>query len=161
MLLNSMIKLRKITHNNVKECIRLEVAQEQQHFVAANVVSLAQAYVALANDDCVPMPFAVYQDNTMVGFIMFSYIKAKDGAGKGKYYIWRLMIDKRYQKKGYGRQVMERVLEMIRAFPCGDAEEVTLSYEPDNHVARRLYASLGFRERDEMDEDEQVAYLRL
>lgn len=156
-----MVELIKITRENVKECIRLEVAEEQKRFVAANAVSLAQAYVALVNENCVPMPFAIYHDGAMVGFIVFSFIMAKDPIARGKYYVWRLMIDKLFQKRGYGRQAMERALELIRTFLCGDAEEVTLSYEPDNHVARRLYASMGFRERDGLDAGEQVAYLRL
>jgi len=156
-----MVELRKITRENIKECIRLEVAEEQKHFVAANAVSLAQAYVSLVNEDCIPLPFAIYHDNTMVGFIMISYNREKSDANKGRYYIWRFMIDKRYQKNGYGRLAMKRVLEIIRTFPCGEAEEVTLSYEPDNHVARKMYLSLGFREKDEMDDGEQVAYLPL
>lgn len=156
-----MVELNKVTSDNVKDCIRLEVAEEQKHFVAANAVSLAQAYVALVNEDCIPMPFVICHDSIMVGFIMLSYNKAKDRVSKGKYYIWRLMIDKRFQKNTYGRQAMERALELIRSFPYGEAEEVTLSYEPDNHVARRLYASMGFLERDGLDDGEQVAYLML
>lgn len=156
-----MVELKKITRDNVKECIRLEVTEEQKHFVATNAVSLAQAYVALVNEDCMPMPFAIYYNGSMVGFIMLSYNNAKDPISKGKYYVWRLMIDKRFQKNTYGRQAMERALELVRTFPYGEAEEVTLSYEPDNHVARKLYASIGFRERDELDDGEQVAYLRL
>ena len=156
-----MVEFRKITGENERECIRLDVAEEQKHFVAPNAVSLAQAYVALVNNDCVPMPFAIYHADVMVGFIMLSYNKAEDPAAKGMYYIWRLMIDKRYQKNGYGRQAMERALELVRTFPYGEAEEVILSYEPENHTARKLYASLGFRERGELDEGEQEAYLRL
>ena len=156
-----MVELRKITKENVKACIRLEVEEAQQHFVASNTVSLAQAYVALVNGDCVPMPFAIHNDSDMVGFIMLSYNKEKPPASKGSYYIWRLMIDRHYQKMGYGRQAMARALDLVRTYPLGEAEEVTLSYEPDNHIARKLYASLGFRERDELDEGEQVAYLRL
>ena len=111
-----MVGLKKITRENVKECIRLEVAEEQKRLVAANAVS-SQAYVALVNEDCVPMPFAVYHDAAMVGFIMLSYIKAKDSVVKGRYYVWRLMIDKKFQKNGYGRQAMERALELRPDIP--------------------------------------------
>ena len=67
-----VVELRKITLDNVRECIRLEVAEEQKHFVAPNAVSLAQAYAALVTEDCVPIPFAIYHDDTMVGFMMLS-----------------------------------------------------------------------------------------
>ena len=36
-----------------------------------------------------------------------------------------------------------------------------LSYEPENEVARKLYASCGFVENGEMDGDEIVAVIKL
>ena len=71
------------------------------------------------------------------------------------------MVDQRFQGNTYGRQAMERALELVRTSPYGEAEEVFLSYEPNNHAARKLYASLGFRERGELKDGEQAAYLRL
>ncbi|HHY64976.1 MAG TPA: GNAT family N-acetyltransferase, partial [Clostridiaceae bacterium] len=67
-----MISLRKITFENFGECISLEVREDQKNFVARNLYSLAEAYIALTNGS-VPMPFAIYNDETMVGFIMISY----------------------------------------------------------------------------------------
>ena len=37
----------------------------------------------------------------------------------------------------------------------------TVSYEPENDVARKLYLSMGFEENGEMDGDESVAVLKL
>ena len=37
------------------------------------------------------------------------------------YNLWRFMIDKRYQKKGYGREAMKLALEFIKTLPCGEA----------------------------------------
>ena len=78
------------------------------------------------------------------------------------YLIWRFMIDKNHQKKGYGTRAMELALEFIRTFPCGKAEYCWLSYNPENEVARRLYRSFGFEEM-EMPEgwDEVPAVLKL
>ena len=77
------------------------------------------------------------------------------------YFIWRLMIDKRYQKRGYGREAIKLALDFIRTWPCGKAEYCSLSYEPENEVARELYRSMGFIENGEMDGDEIVAVLKL
>lgn len=107
------------------------------------------------------MPFAIYHEGVMLGFFILSYVRAKDPIAKGKYYVWRLMTEKHFRKNAYGRQGMERALKLVRAFPYGKAEEVTLSYEPDNHAARRFYAFMGFRERGGLDDVEQVTYLRL
>lgn len=46
-----MIELRKITDDNFQECINLEPKEEQKNYVASNISSLAEAYVALANNE--------------------------------------------------------------------------------------------------------------
>lgn len=80
---------------------------------------------------------------------------------RNSYSLWRLMIDKKYQGKGYGKKVIELALDFIRTFPCGKAEYCYLSYEPKNEHAKRLYESFGFKETGDMDGDEVVAVLRL
>ena len=71
------------------------------------------------------------------------------------------MIDKRYQKRGYGREAINLALDFIRTWPCGKAEYCAISYEPENEIARKLYLSMGFEETGEMDGDEIVAALKL
>jgi len=50
---------------------------------------------------------------------------------------------------------METLLEHLARYP--GYREATLSYEPENVVARRLYTSLGFVETGERVDDELVA----
>lgn len=158
-----MISLRKITFDNFIECIKLQPKEEQEEFVASNLYSLAEAYIALSNGYSIPMPYAIYDDETMVGFIMLSYDEADedDEDDETVYKIWRLMIDKKYQGMGYGRKAVEKALEIIRTFPYGKAELVVLSYKPENEIARKLYASFGFKETGEMNDDEIWAVLQL
>ena len=80
---------------------------------------------------------------------------------KNNYSIWRLMIDKKYQNRGYGREALRLALEFIRTWPCGKAEYCEISYEPENTVARDLYHSFGFVENGEMDGNEIIAMLKL
>ena len=77
------------------------------------------------------------------------------------YSLWRLMIDRKYQKRGFGREAIRLALAFIRTWPCGQAEYCALSYEPENTAAKKLYASFGFIENGEMDGDEIVAILKL
>lgn len=156
-----MIELRKITYDNFDECIKLEPNEEQKSYVASNIRSLAQAYVALTNNECIPMPYAIYDNDIMVGFIMLSYNEADENDDENTYWVWRLMIDKRYQGKGYGKETMIKALELIRTFPYGKASAVYLSYEPENVVAKTLYASLGFVETGKIEYGELVAKLDL
>ena len=107
------------------------------------------------------MPYAIYNEDIMVGFIMLSYNEAKEDCDENNYYIWRLMIGEEYQGKGYGKESMIRALELIKTFPHGKASSVFLSYEPENIVAKTLYASLGFMETGDIEAGELVAKLAL
>lgn len=160
-----MVELRAITTDNFRAVITLEVNETQKSFVAANVRSLARAYVAIANQTRIPMPYAIYAGMTLVGFIMLSYSywggDESDPAEESVYCIWQMMIDKHHQGKGHGRQAMTKALELIHTFPQGPAGRVVLCYAPENTVARALYASFGFVETGEMDGDDAVAALEL
>ncbi|MBR5364837.1 MAG: GNAT family N-acetyltransferase, partial [Clostridia bacterium] len=63
------------------------------------------------------------------------------------YLLWRFMIDKEYQRNGYGKKALKLALDYIKTYPCGDAKCCWLSYEPENEVARKLYGSFGFEEQ--------------
>lgn len=139
-----MIALREVTPENWLECTKLSVAEGQKGFVAPNVYSLAQAKVFPA---CVPL--AIYSDEKMVGFTMYG-VDPDDG----EMWISRLMIDQRYQGKGYGRAAMALVLDRIRQE--GGHSVVLLSFEPENTGAEALYAGLGFAHTGEVIEGERV-----
>lgn len=159
-----MVTLHKVDHKNVWKLLRLKVAEEQEDYVASNTQSIVEAYTTVAAGG-VALPFGIYDGETPVGFLMIGYdaIPGVDGPAieKGNYSIWRLMIDRDQQGKGYGRQAMQLALDYICTFPCGKAELCFLSYEPENKAAAALYHSFGFRETGEFDEDEVIAALRL
>ncbi|MBR4236333.1 MAG: GNAT family N-acetyltransferase [Clostridia bacterium] len=67
------------------------------------------------------------------------------------------MIDRKYQGRGLGKQTIDAVMTLIRAFPFGEAKKVWLSYEPENTRARDLYRRYGFVETGEMCGNEIVA----
>jgi diamine N-acetyltransferase len=109
------------------------------------------------------MPYGIYAGEDVVGFIMLAYDPADpdDGDDESVYKICRLMLDKRYQGRGYARKAVEQALALIRSFPYGEAGLVVLSYKPTNDRARRLFSSLGFQETGEMNDDEVWAVLEL
>ena len=159
-----MIHLEKITYENFEEIFELKIKKSQYPFVASNLFSIAEAYVTETNGGHV-FPFAIYNDEKLVGFIQLAYGENADQDGvsveKDNYEVWRLMIDKRYQGKGYGKAALKLALDFIKTWPCGKAEYCWISYEPENEVAKNLYASLGFEETGEMCDDEVVAVLKL
>ena len=97
----------------------------------------------------------------MIGFDVDDYWTDAPEIAKGNYNLWRLMIDKAYQNRGYGKEAVSLALEFIKSMPCGEAEYCWLSYEPDNAVAVRCIALSVSKKTGEMDGEELIAVLRL
>lgn len=160
-----MLRLEKITGKNVWSILKLRVSEDQESFVAPNDISIIEAYTAITGNGYA-FPFGIYEGETPVGFLMIGF-DADDcwedapSIARGNYNLWRLMIDKNYQNKGYGKEAVRLALEFIKTFPCGKANFCWLSYEPENEIASRLYHSFGFAETGEMDGDEIIAVLKL
>ena len=162
------VRLVKIDTKNFDALIDLEVNEEQKNYVADNVYSLAEAYATKAEGKAA-LPFGIYDGETPIGFLMIGYNCRDFWDGetpeymKNSYLIWRFMIDKNYQGKGYGRAAMQQVLELLQSFPCGEAEYCWISYEPTNEAARKLYLSFGFEEHPEHYEEgeEMPAVMKL
>ena len=160
-----MIRLEEVNGKNVWEILKLRVSDGQEDYVARNDISIIEAYIAITHHGHA-FPFGIYDGNTPVGFCMIGFGTDEDwedapAIAKENYNLWRFMIDKRYQGKGYGKAAMKLVLDYISSEPCGRAEYCWLSYEPENTAAKTLYASFGFRETGEFDGDEAIATLRL
>lgn len=160
-----MLRLEKINSENVWEIIKLKVDETQKNYVATNTESIIEAYTTITANG-IAYPFGIYDDSLPVGFLMIGYgvdddWKDAPKLAKNAYSIWRLMIDRKYQNKGYGRKVVELALDFIKTYPCGKAEYCYLSYEPNNDVAKKLYESFGFKETGDKDGDELLAILKL
>ena len=163
-----MIELRKITHDNWHAVRNMKIAKGQEKFVAPNLYSLAEAYVDMTNNEKPPMPFAIYSDDELVGFTMMEYCEVDEDemlyenyGDTSTYNFFRFMIDEKHQGKGLGREAMIKILEFLKTFPQGEVNSISLSYEPTNEVARKLYASLGFIETGHLEDGEMVARLGL
>ena len=154
------MELRKITFDNIDELMALEVREDQREFVAPNVLSLAEAYVAVSGGHAA-QPFGIYESGEPVGFVMFGYGSLDDPdepkSAKDSYCLWRFMIDRRRQGRGLGKRAMEVCLEYLRGRPLGPSDKVWLSYEPENTGARGLYHRFGFIDNGEMCGEEIVA----
>lgn len=154
-----MIKLKELTWENWETCAALQVKKEQSGYVTSNVNSLAEAYIAMQHDADRPITRAIYHGDTMVGFTLLYYATVEEYNYKGEdgYWIGRFMIDGEHQGKGYGRKALIKILEYLKTAPIKKSNCVYLSYRPDNAIAQRLYASLGFVETGEIFHGETVA----
>lgn len=152
-------ELRKITTKNVWDVVRLDVSGEQRDYVAPNRLSIIEAFAA-REEGYVALPFALYDEERPVGFVMLGYGTAGDedepSVAEHGYCLWRFMIDREYQGKGLGRKALDVVLAYTETMPCGNADVIWLSFEPENVRARELYRQAGFLENGEMCGDEVV-----
>ncbi len=160
-----MVHLEKVSGKNVWEILKLRVREDQREFVASNETSIIEAYIA-QNEHGHAFPFGIYDDETPVGFCMVGYGTDDSwtdapAVAANSYNLWRLMIDERYQGKGYGKAAMQQILAFIRTMPVQESDLCWLSYEPENLAARSLYQSFGFRETGERDGEEVIAILNL
>jgi diamine N-acetyltransferase len=138
------ISLREITPENFSEVINLDVAADQKHFVAPNVKSIAQAKVYPT-----AVPLAIYHEDELVGFVMYAY-----DADENRYYLVRLMIDQKHQRRGYGRAATLKVIERMRKIT--DCRAIYLSFVPENTGAEKLYSSLGFEKTGQTDQSGEI-----
>lgn len=128
-----MILLKEITRENFWDAVSLEVAPEQSDFVTSNAVSIAQSKV---QPECIPL--AVYDDELMVGLLMYC-IDEDDG----EYWIYRMMIDKDYQSKGYGKKTMQLLLDRIKEDKTRN--KIFLGVHKESVAAVSLYECFGFK----------------
>ena len=145
------IKLAPIDDTNREAVLALSV-REDQPFVAPNYVSLRQAAETEAEAPGVARPFAIYADDTLVGFCMFAF-NPEDEDEEDRYYLWRFMIDQRYQDMGYGQAALD---EIIRYYKDNGADRLYLSTEPENERGLHVYHKAGFRETGVIDDGEAV-----
>ena len=129
-----MIKLDEITADNLEVVLKLKVSKEQENFVSTTAYSLAQAYVYREN----AYPFAIYADDTLVGFIMFGFYELRN-----QYTLWKFLIDEKNQNKGYGKMALALGIEYMKK--QYDIKEMYTGVAIDNDVAERLYHSVGFQ----------------
>lgn len=153
-----MPELRPVTTKNWQSLIKLKVREDQAGFVASNLYSIAQAQFGDEYQGHWDLfPYGIFDDGEVpVGFLMYGYNFEHPTQ---QAFIQRLMVDEKFQGKGYGRFAMEKMIEMFRADER--IKEVGISYAPENEGARKLYASMGFIETGEIFDGEAVAVLKL
>lgn len=142
------VELREITGETVRAVCALRVAEGQGDFVAENALSIAQAHFHPRH-----WMRAIYADGELAGFVL-----TIEDADRRDYYLWRLMVDSAFQRRGIGRRAMELLLERWQAL---GATEAKLSVVDSNHGAVALYETVGFESTGEYVNGELVMSTRL
>ena len=89
-------------------------------------------------------PIAIYNDTEIIGFAMYGSF----GLNKDTW-IDRIMIDEKYQGKGYGKIAMMKLIDIVsKEF---EVNVIYLSISDENKTAYSLYKSIGFEFMNERD----------
>ena len=141
--MDTTVTLAPVDADNWRAVAGLTVTEAQRAWVAEPAY-----YLALCHYSPVGWrPLAITTaDGGVIGFLMWA-VDPEDGAA----WLGGITVDAAHQGRGYGRAAVSAALAEI------DAPGFALSYQPDNTAARALYASLGFVETGEQEDDEVVA----
>ena len=130
-----MVHFEGITEDNFDAIVRMK-RPDDEHFVASNAYSLAQAWLYRDAGDV--YPFAIYSDDTPVGFMMLD-----EDLEERCLIIWRIMFPVENQKKGYGSQAIEEIIRLAK--DSGKYDFLIIDCAPENKLAMHVYEKLGFR----------------
>ena len=149
--------LRVITESNRLSIEGLRVAPGQESFVDGVGPSLVEA---AAHPDAKPWYRAIYSNESPVGFVMLA-----DDVPPGnthipwRYYLWRMLIDARFQGRGYGRAALDNVVGYVKTRPGADV--LVTSVVSGEGSPMGFYQRYGFQLTGQMFDHEHVLQLRL
>ena len=144
-----MVSLRTLSGSNRQAVEALRVSPGQEQFVSSVAESLREA---AAEPDGRALPWGVYADDTPVGFVMIS-----DEVGSPDYiphYLWKLLIDERYQRQGFGTATLDLIVEYFRGRP--GVEVLSTSAVEGDGSPIPFYERYGFERTGEVVFDDEV-----
>lgn len=149
---NHSITLVELTHS-ARRYLQLQVKPEQHHLVASMGESYADALFPGTDSQggaVVPWLRGIERDGEPVGFLMC----AEPTATAADPWIWRLLIDARFQGQGLGAQAVKQVLARYRALGCA---RVMVSWVQSELAPGPFYERLGFVPTGAIESNEIVA----
>jgi diamine N-acetyltransferase len=145
-----VITLREITDENRDEVYALRLAPGQERFVSTVEDSIQEA---ADEPDGRALFWAVYDGETPVGFVMITD-ETSGAAGYIAQYLWKLLIDERHQRRGYGAAVLDLVTEYFRRRP--EVEVMWTSAQQGEGSPIPFYERYGFERTGDLVFDDEV-----
>ncbi|KQY70288.1 spermidine acetyltransferase [Ensifer sp. Root142] len=140
----SIVTVERIKPEDHTCVLALQPHSHELSYVASNAASLEEAD---ENPACTAL--VIRAQGEPVGFAMYALDE-----DDGNYWVYRLMIDARFQGMGYGRAALSRIIQKLAELP--DCSCIVLGVKPENERARRLYENAGFQVTGEIIDGEIV-----
>jgi diamine N-acetyltransferase len=149
-----VLSLRPLSESNREAVEALRVSPSQEQFVSSVPDSLLEA---AEHPDARAMYWAVHSDDTPVGFVMIA-----DEVGRAEYipqYLWKLLIDERYQRQGFGTATLDLIVEYFRGRPGVEALNTSAGQGDGSPIG--FYERYGFERTGEVRDGEVMLRLAL
>lgn len=136
------IHFEPVTDENRDDVIKLRTAEWQISFVedVEECLQEADRYHAWR-------PVGIFDGSTLIGFAMYGFFWQYLPFGR----VWldRLLVDKEYQGRGYGKEAVAKLLDRL----CREygRSKIYLSVYKENTAAIALYEQFGFRFNGKLD----------
>ena len=149
-----MVALRPLSESNRQAAEALRVAPGQERFVSGVAESLREA---VEHPGAHAVCWVIYDDDTPVGFVMIAdEVTSPDYI---PHYLWKLLIDERYQRQGFGTATLDLIVEYFRRRP--GVEVLTTSAGQGDGSPVTFYERYGFERSGDVSDGEVVLRLRL
>jgi GNAT superfamily N-acetyltransferase len=148
------VTLDEISDENRAAVLALRVSPGQEQFVSSVREALAEAAEYPHAKPWYRAIFAGGEPAGPVGFVMVSWnAEPQPPEIIARWFLWKLLIDERYQGRGHGAEVVRQVAELVRA---EGAAELLTSYVPQPGGPAGFYERLGFVPTGDIDGNGEV-----
>ncbi len=151
------VDLVELTEGNIGDFAKLETHWSQRSFVTPMADSFADALADPRHEGHPVTPWlrGIAADGEPAGFVMLADVNEHHPQP----YLWRLLIDRRHQRRGIGQRVIAQLADRCRSMRC---TQLFVSWVPSvPGTPEPFYRQLGFEPTGEIDDGEVVAVLRL
>jgi diamine N-acetyltransferase len=148
-----VVSLRPVTDANREAIEALAVAPDQERYVSGVRESLLEA---AEHPDAQALHWAIYAEEKPVGFVMVA-----DEVGSPDYiahYLWKLLIDERHQRRGFGTATLDLIVEYFRN---RGVATLWTSAVPGEGSPLAFYERYGFIRTGELHGDEILLRLEI
>jgi len=145
-----MISLIDITENNYQIVCSLEVAENQKNFVASPTRILASAY-AMRNRNA--RVWAIANAKTIVGVLMVKDLFEDPAC----YTIEQFLIDRHHQNKGYGKEALKLIIDLLANERKYEAIEICVKKAAAPAI--QMYKNAGFTDTGYNDPTTPDSYI--
>jgi diamine N-acetyltransferase len=148
-VMDAPIELRPLTDNNRAELEALRITPDQENFVSTVAASIAEGVEDVGGR---AIAWGVYLDGRPVGFVMIS--DDVDGPEYIPHYLWKLIIDERYQRRGLGTAALDEVVAYFRSRTGVEAMWTSAGQGPGSPIS--FYEGYGFVDTGRIVFDNEV-----